>query len=442
MSIRSRFLKLLLGPAITLVVGVLSGPIISRLFNPEDFGRYSVLLGIIGVGAVAVTARFEQLIPSSKDPAANFWIVLATSILGALLLGFGAYSFFSLQEAVFVALTTLSVAIFNAFYYLLIVTDRSLRASGGRALQAGGVLGGQVALGSSGWAMPGLMWGELSGRLLSLVLVFQRIEFRKKPEIFRAIRDQLPTAKWLLPGALLGALALQLLPLGMASSVGAAAAGVFLLIYRMVVIPNALLSKVASDTLLVELSRLERQGMSIHAVVESSLARLVLTAVCLYGSLSIYGGWFFAFILGEGWESGTQLIPWLSILVGFWSIASPLAMVFVSLEKTKWSFRLSALDILNRFFALVVGYLAQDVVLATISLAIGGGVVYGLSVKCALSLANASFARSLNPVLPHLLLVALLLLGSWVLFTSGFWLLACSLTVIAFLIAGKRVVYG
>ncbi|MCE0761215.1 hypothetical protein LWH94_18770 [Marinobacter sp. G11] len=442
MSIRGRFLKLLFGPVVTLVVGVLSGPLISRLYTPEEFGRYSVLLGVVGIGVVVVTVRFEQLIPTSKDPASSFWISLVCSIAGAVLLGCVAYLFVSLEETLFIIFATMAVAIFNGFYYLLVNAGHPLRASSGRAVQAGGVLGGQAMFGAAGWGMLGLMWGELSGRLISLVFVFRKVQFHGVSVIKREFFAQWPAAKWLLPGALSGAIALQLLPLGMAVSVGAAAAGIFLLIYRMVVIPNSLLSKVASDTLLIELSRLEKNGLPICGAVEIGLGKLLLAATCLYGTLAVYGGWLFSILLGDQWSASAELIPWLAIFVGFWSLASPLAMVFVAMKKTRWSFGLSFLDVANRCVALVVGFVYQDVLNATISLALGGAVVYGTTVACALRLANADFVRAVSPMLLSATVVISLLVLSGLLFARDAWIASLFLTVIAFGVSGKKVVYG
>ncbi len=441
MNSRSRFLKLLLGPVVTLFVGVLSGPLLSHIFTPEEFGRYSVLLGIVGISVVAVTVRFEQLIPASEDPHANLWVVVVFSMVGAFLLGLIGLLFLSPLEALFIAGATLAAAVFNGFYYYLIVNERVLLASAGRATQATGVIGGQVSFGASGIGLPGLIWGELAGRCVALVLVCQRLELRSIHQLRAAFSSQWPTAKWLLPGALLGALALQMLPLGMAFSVGAAAAGTFLLIYKMVVVPNSLLSKVASDTLLVELGKLTSKGASINRFVEQSVGNLLLAAICLYGSLAVYGGALFPLIMGEEWVGISQLVPWLSLLVGFWFMASPLAMVFVALNRTRWSFGLSILDVVNRCIALAIGFVYQDVVVAAAVLGIGGVFVYGISVMSAMKLANASLLRAFRMIRIYLFGVVTLLVSSWILFIHGYLWIAGMLTAIMIIIAGKKVAY-
>ncbi len=441
-SVRGRFLRLLFGPVITLMAGLLSGPLISRLFTPEEFGRYSALLALVGIGVVVVTIRFDQLIPTSKDRACSFWIASGSAAIGSIVLGFGVSPFIAFDEVLFVALATMSVAIFNAFYYLRVSDDQPFKASAGKAVQATGVLGGQAAFGVVGFGGAGLMWGELSGRFASLLFLFKKVERRCFSELKGEFRAQWPAARWMMPSALLGAVALQLLPLGMAFSVGAAAAGVFLLLYRMIVIPNSLLSKVASDTLLIELSRLERSDEPMSDAVERSFGKLLLAAVCLYGSLAIYGEWFFSVLLGDKWAASVELIPWFALLVGFWSLASPLSMVFVSTKKTRWSFWLSCLDILNRCVALIFGFVFQDVLVAAISLALGGVLVYGMTVACALRLANARLARALHSVSFSAGVGISFLIIGWAFFAHDVWSASFFASMIAIGVCGKKVVYG
>ncbi|MBY6033631.1 oligosaccharide flippase family protein [Marinobacter daepoensis] len=399
-------------------------------------------MAVVGIGTVVVTIRFDQLIASSKDPISSFWISLFCSVVGGLVLGLAAWPFVALDEAFFIGLATMALAIFNGFYYLRVSGDQPLRASGGKAVQAGGVLGSQVYLGGAGWGSAGLLWGELAGRLIALSFIIRKVEVRGLPELKNELLEQWPAAKWLAPGAFLGALALQLLPLGMAVSVGAAAAGVFLLIYRMIVIPNSLLSKVASDTLLVEFNRLEQAGLPISEAVERSLGKLVLAGCCLYGSLAIYGKWVFPAVLGQQWAASADLIPWLSLLVGAWSLASPLAMVFVSKKKTRWSFGLSCLDIINRCTALALGFLFQDVLMSAMALAIGGVLVYGATVSCALRLAGASFTRAMRQVLFPGIFILFFLVGGAVWAAHELWVASICFSMMAFGLGGKKVLYG
>ncbi|MCG8523319.1 MAG: oligosaccharide flippase family protein [Pseudomonadales bacterium] len=278
----------------------------------------------------------------------------------------------------------------------------------------------------------------MAGRLASLLFVCKSVDFPNTQVLKSEFLRQWPAAKWLLPGALLGALALQLLPLGMTFAVGAASAGLFLLVYRMVVIPNSILSKVASDTLLVEFSRLEQAGDAIAHAVENGLGKLLLTALCFYGALAVHGQWVFSLLLGEAWNESVQLIPWLALLVGFWSVASPMAMVFVSLKDTQWSFWLSGLDVANRSAALFAGLIYQDIQLAAASLAIGGTVVYGITITVALRLSRAGFVAAVAPIVLSFIGIASLLAVANALLISGWWGLSILMTLVATIVCAKK----
>ncbi|MDC0664171.1 hypothetical protein [Marinobacter sp. SS21] len=442
MSIRKRFVHLLVGPIVVLIVGLAAGPVISALFTPEVFGQYSVLLAIVGISVVGVTLRFDQLIPSSTDPHSNMWVVLLSSTALSLLIGALVSFFYPAFHALFIAAATAGAALFNGFYYFRVNADQALTASAGRSVQAAGVLGGQASFGYLGVGMPGLLWGELIGRGLAILTIARPFQLRSIEQVGAHFKSQWPQARWLLPSALLGALALQLLPLGMLLSVGASSAGIFMLVYRMVVVPNSLLSKVANDTLLVELGRLRKEGQDCGPLMEQGFGKLVIAATGIYGVLGVHGTWLFPLVLDGAWSQSGELVGWLSVLVAGWAVASPMASVFVALEKSQWSLCLSLLDLLNRMVALAVGFVAQDVVMACISLACGGVVVYGVSAISSLKLAGGNVGRVVSGFGKFLLLLWAILFLSGVLLKSGIFWGALVLGALVTVLALRRVAFG
>lgn len=442
MTIQSRFLKLLVGPVVTLFVGVASGPLITHLFSPEAFGFYASMLGLVGIAVAITTLRFDQLTTTSGEPEANFWLVLIFSFCGSLITL--ALSLFFLEPiwAVFVAAMTLLSGVFSGLYYLTLKKDQPLRSSAGRAFQSTNILAGQVGLGWLGWGLPGLALGDLLGRAVGIAWFWQRIDRPALPSLRATFCKQWSTAKWLIPGSVLGSVSLQVLPLGMVYSVGATSAGIFLMVYRMLAVPNTLVSRVAADTLLVELHATRTKGEELSARVEGAVRRLIIVALCLYGSVAIFGGTLFQSILGQGWEEAGDIVPILAIFVGCWSVASPLASVFVVLERTLWSTIFGVLDITNRTTALVIGAVFQDLKLAAAALASGAVVVYGFSTMVALCTAQVSLGKMLLRAMPSLLVVTTLLSLSWFLFQIGSLFISVSCAGVAVIYTLRSVLNG
>lgn len=396
---RRRFIQLLVGPAIALLLGGAAGPVISRLYQPDVFGHYAMLVAIVAILSVAVTARFEQLIPSAGDGFSNFWLGICFSSLGSATAFAVCLLFISFYEAVFIGLGSWLLCIFNCFYYLRITNDAALRASYGRVSMAGGVLGAQSWLGViTVGSTAGLLWGEVIGRFLAVVAIGGRVEARRYAQLRVAFFDQMIAARWLLPSALLGSIALQVLPFAMPSALGVAAAGVFMLVYRMVVIPNALISKVVSDSLLVEIGRVDKAGSEVKALATQGAQKLCFAAIGIYGVLAVQSGWLFPWLLGDGWELSGRIAPWLLLMTAFWSAAAPMAAVFVALGKTRWSLMLATLDIANRLLALVVGYLLQDIMMTVLWLATFGSAIYVFSLSRSLRLCETSIQQIIRPI--------------------------------------------
>ncbi len=89
-------MKIMSGTAFGQVLGIISLPIITRLFAPEAFGLLGVYTAIIGILGIVVCMRYELTIvlPKEDNDAANlFWVSIAftlfwTAVTGLIILFF------------------------------------------------------------------------------------------------------------------------------------------------------------------------------------------------------------------------------------------------------------------------------------------------------------------------------------------------------------------
>lgn len=59
-SLIGKFMEYAIGSALTLILGFFSTPIITRLINPNDFGKFSMFNLFIGISVIILTLGFEQ----------------------------------------------------------------------------------------------------------------------------------------------------------------------------------------------------------------------------------------------------------------------------------------------------------------------------------------------------------------------------------------------
>ena len=83
---RSRFvgnvLTLASGTAVSQLITIVAIPLISRLFDPDEFGVAALFLSIVTLLSVVATLRFEKAIvlPKSDDTAVNLFMLSAIPV--------------------------------------------------------------------------------------------------------------------------------------------------------------------------------------------------------------------------------------------------------------------------------------------------------------------------------------------------------------------------
>lgn len=82
------------GTIIGQLIGVLTLPIVTRLFDPEAFGIYGIYTAVIGIISVIVCFRYELaiIIPKDDNQAANlYWVSLISTLIWTVLSIFTIY---------------------------------------------------------------------------------------------------------------------------------------------------------------------------------------------------------------------------------------------------------------------------------------------------------------------------------------------------------------
>ena len=88
-SFFSNVLKLVSGTTLAQLITILTAPIISRLFAPDDFGVLTVFTSLIGIISIVICLRYEYaiMLPEDDGDAANLFalcLAMAFGISGAV----------------------------------------------------------------------------------------------------------------------------------------------------------------------------------------------------------------------------------------------------------------------------------------------------------------------------------------------------------------------
>lgn len=253
------------GTAISHGLAVVTAPLITRLYLPEDMGRLGLFTAFVGTLVVIACARYDVAIVSAETheeaaalTAGSILIAFAASILGALglvvciryeLLGMGVLPMYS---AAFAFVMLFLFALFNALRYWLIREEAFGTISRLLVYQGAVRSGVQVAAGffAPGWL--GLLAGELLGRCTGLwqmiATSWRRLRGALAPGRIRAAFHryrQFPMFS--LPSTMIDTLVVNLPLLLIGQLFGAEAAGQFTLVQRLLTIPIAPISASVGD---------------------------------------------------------------------------------------------------------------------------------------------------------------------------------------------------
>jgi len=348
-----KFSLLASGTIVGQALVILSSPLLTRLYSPEEFGLFAVFGGLAAVGGVVVALRYEYAIATmaeDRDGAAMVAVTAAISLLMALLMTALVWSLgdqlAALVEAPGLApwLWLLPPAVFlwglgSALTYWSI-RQRAYRVTAlNRTLQLGSQAGGQLGLGFLGTGAPGLMLGYILG----YVVRFGHFLARLPAAEWALLRRQGPAGIWRMarthwrypvfafPTAALQSTCQHAPAILLAVLYGPAMAGFFALSQRIMALPVRMLSEAASKVFLGEVRGIEGGGLGAYVLRTclffAGLGGLGILPVLLFGPA------LFALVFGEAWREAGVIVQLLIPLYLSKFIEQPVSMILYYFQR-------------------------------------------------------------------------------------------------------------
>ena len=340
---------LMTGAVVAQAVPILLSPVLTRIYNPEDFAAFALFMAVNAVISVVAAARYEQaiLLPASEDDALNV-VALSLMVLGgvcvvlSVLIGF-SYSlpdgWIRTLHGEWLFLLPVAVLATTSFQILSQWNNRCGRFSQlamSRATQGTSAGVAQCGLGYAGLHQFGLIWGWLGGQVLgcamlvranlqSLLTGAHRIDRNRLKANAGTYRRFPLLSTW---GSLFDSGG-TMMPLFIIShTFSAAITGWFSFTLRVLAMPLFLISNAIAQVLHQRIARLNNEDASqILPYVLRAAAVLTLIAIPFVITLSLYGEELFTFVFGASWAEAGRYAGLLSLAVGIRFIVSPLTVV-------------------------------------------------------------------------------------------------------------------
>ena len=361
-------LTLLTGSVLAHALPLLLGPVLTRLYTPEEFGQFALLWAVATNLSVVGCARYEFALPLESSPSrAALLMALCARLLLAVTLASVAVALvlvcwqglalaWLLPLAVFAGGCTqwLTLWATRAQRFGLLSLARLVQQGGGAMLQA---LLGLIHMGAAGLLLGPVLAGLCASGLLARPAPqggWERLWHQPLARLKAMAARHRDFPIYNTPHAFVGALQDTLTLLLITAWAGDAAAGFWALSLRYLKAPATLLGGALSQALYPLLLQTHSASQA-RTLVRRSMLTLAALAIPLAALLLLWGPALFTTLFGDQWGDAGTLARGLSLYIALHFIASPLSVVTLAWRAQAWALRLALVGQLVFFAGLGLG---------------------------------------------------------------------------------------
>lgn len=407
-------LTLVSGTTIAQAIPVAITPVLTRLYSPAEFGLFAVYMALIAIGTMIATGRLEMaVLIARKDADALRLALISCAVSGAFsLLTLCVVAIRGQQVAALLGqpeiknwlyIVPFSIFLFSVYKVLLHWLNRQKHyelMSRTRVIQSGSISALQMVVGLAAKVTTGLALADCLGRVVSLLMIAGRVKATLKLPGFSPARHYALLRRYRnfpflgSPASLLNILSLQLPYLVIPALFTSAVAGMYFLVFRVLMMPIALLGESMMEVFRNRaLEHLNQHG-TCRPVFVQTLLSLIFIGVPPALLLVFFGQEIFAFVFGEDWREAGRYAAILAPMALFRLVCAPLSGVLFIREKLKLILVLQSIFFILVATSLVLGWMHRDPVILVSLLSVSGCLFYLLQALGSFRLSTTANARA------------------------------------------------
>jgi O-antigen/teichoic acid export membrane protein len=403
------------GTGIAQLLLVFAAPVLTRLYTPSDYGVLAVYSSTLTVLLVLASLRYESAIPLPEEDevagsvlALTFVILLAMAALVSVVVWLAGDAFVSAVNVPalrpyrwLIPLGFIGAGTYQALSYWAIRRREFGRVARTRLSQGAGQVIAQVALGVAGAGAPGLLIGDVIGRVaggggLALFALRERPHARVTRASLLAVAARYRRFPLLTTWAgLLNIGSLQLPSILFSAGFGAAAAGLYALSFNMLVLPTMLVGQAVGQVFLSRAATYAREPERLRQLTERTALALFACGLPVFGMVVLGGPQLFATVMGSQWEQAGRyaqvLAPWFIV----WLVSNPLSGLLSVREWQGSALAFTAFEFGLRLGALLIGIRRGSPMLAVTLLSASGVIISVASIVRFMRAGHSSVRRVL-----------------------------------------------
>ncbi|UII77605.1 oligosaccharide flippase family protein [Flagellimonas sp. HMM57] len=372
------------GTFIAQCVGVLAAPILSRLYDQNDFGYLGGVVTLSLILSSTATLKFEMaIVPAKQDKEKNALIMLSTVSLVGFVLFFCLVGLF--DPGVLKALSgiefgvkgtlligTLSLILgVNAILIQLTNREKKYKRLAKKSIfDKLSLTGSQLLLAFFIGTGISLVLGNIIGAVFGLLILLPPF-WKELISINHNIRVLKKTAKkfyryplYTAPQNLLNSVSQGLPVIMFGSYFGVIEVGAYFFAMRILQLPSALIGNSVRQVFFKEAAEHDENHLLLKKKFKKVTFTLLLVALAPMGVLFFMGDSIFAFAFGPEWTKAGDYASWMFLWVGLMFANPPSSAMYYILNRQKQQLFIEIVSFTLRFFSLYYGGLAGSMLLS------------------------------------------------------------------------------
>lgn len=371
------------GTAFAQFLSLAFAPLLTRIYEPSDFGLLAIYSSILGILSIIACLRYEMAIPlaeSDSDAINIFFLCLFLIVVSSLIVLFfialfieeisEIFSIYKYKKLLwFIPLGVLLIGLYNICNYWAVRTKNFSKIASTKIVQS--VSNILFACLGFKFGATGLLLGQISsqsagtitlGRPIFVSGIMKEVKFSIIKNVAVRYKNFPLFSIW---GGFTNTASMQLPPLVFAYCFGQTTAGLFLLANKVISLPMVFIGQAISQVFF---------GNAVDAHRDGKLDKLVYS---IFENLSKIGGppilfaailgpQLFSLIFGAAWTDAGIMASWLAPWLYFVFVTSPLSNVSTVTENQKQALVFHFINLTTRISSIAYGAYQKDLILSII----------------------------------------------------------------------------
>lgn len=381
------------GTVISQLIVLLSTPILSRIFTPENFGVLSIFTSISTILGSIYTLKFELPIVLPRKRKYSIYLMILSiffsiffSIITLLIFIVWKdhiFGYFNLNQNsnlfLLVPCTTLFIGV-SASIQQWFVRERKFNVlSNSNIIQSSSNSVVSLLLGIAGVYTSGLIFGQIVSYLFGIFYLIYTFyldknynKFISKVDLERNLKNTFNSyvnyPKFMIVTTLLSVLSYQIIPIILQRLFSTEFVGYYSMANRLSLLPSVVIGSAIGRVFRAEVAFKANENEDIRPLFFATLKKMLVLGVSIYGLLAIIAPFLFSVFLGDSWKPAGDITRRLVIFIFAQFIVQTFYDILLVKSKLKIYMFLQLLLVITVILSIYVGSLIFVSPLNTITL--------------------------------------------------------------------------